>query len=257
MGVTMSHRFDRDKTTLRRELRTGNHGPLDYLMLRFTCNCRSYGSWGAFRHDIEDTLLIEGGVHHLDILADLADARCETIYAQTWLPEWGEYAGDAQALVNMTFENGTRAVYEGAKTNAVALNGWGNEYIRAECRDSTLVLDERDLEQYEYDPAAEPQLTDGADDSAADSIALSTDGPWANTWLIEQFVDWLDGGEPMATNVQDNLQSMALIEPQSRAVPPASPWPCRNYSRRRPDAFHSSNSRVLPVLDGFFVPILL
>ncbi|OVE84883.1 Gfo/Idh/MocA family protein [Natronolimnobius baerhuensis] len=212
MGVTMSHRFDRDKTTLRRELRTGNHGPLDYLMLRFTCNCRSYGSWGAFRHDIEDTLLIEGGVHHLDILADLADARCETIYAQTWLPEWGEYAGDAQALVNMTFENGTRAVYEGAKTNAVALNGWGNEYIRAECRDSTLVLDERDLEQYEYDPAAEPQLTDGADDSAADSIALSTDGPWANTWLIEQFVDWLDGGEPMATNVQDNLQSMALIE---------------------------------------------
>jgi predicted dehydrogenase len=29
--------------------------------------------------------------------------------------------------------------------------------------------------------------------------------------LIEKFVRWLDGGEPVETNVQDNLQSVALI----------------------------------------------
>ena len=29
--------------------------------------------------------------------------------------------------------------------------------------------------------------------------------------LIEKFVNWLDGGEPMETNVEDNLQSVALI----------------------------------------------
>ncbi|MEY7851023.1 Gfo/Idh/MocA family protein [Natrarchaeobius sp. A-rgal3] len=212
MGVTMSHRFDRDKTTLRRELESNEHGPLDYLMLRFTCNCRSYGSWGAFRHDIEDTLMIEGGVHHLDILADLAGAPCETLYAQTWLPEWGEYAGDAQALVNLTFENGTRAVYEGAKTNAAALNGWGHEYVRAECRDSTLVLDGRELERYAYDPSVEPQLGEGVDGRRGESIPLLEGEKWANTWLVERFVEWLDGGEPMATNVQDNLHSMALVE---------------------------------------------
>ena len=34
---------------------------------------------------------------------------------------------------------------------------------------------------------------------------------WANTWLIEKFCAWLDGGEPMETNVDDNLQSVALI----------------------------------------------
>jgi predicted dehydrogenase len=34
---------------------------------------------------------------------------------------------------------------------------------------------------------------------------------WANTWLVEKFVRWLDGGEPMETNVEDNLQSVALI----------------------------------------------
>ncbi|AEH38397.1 Gfo/Idh/MocA family protein [Halopiger xanaduensis] len=223
MGVTMSHRFDRDKTTLRRELRSGEYGSLDYLMLRFTCNCRSYGSWGAFRHDIEDPLLIEGGVHHLDILADLADARCETLYAQTWLPEWGEYGGDAQALINLTFEDGTRAVYEGAKTNAAALNGWGNEYVRAECRDATLELDGRQLERYPYDPDAEPQLGEGVDETDAERVPLLEGEKWANTLLVERFVEWLDGGEPMATNVRENLQSMALVEAAIRSSETGEP----------------------------------
>ena len=51
MGVTMSHRFDQDKTTLREELRSGRYGALDYLVCRFTCDCRRFGSWGKFRHE--------------------------------------------------------------------------------------------------------------------------------------------------------------------------------------------------------------
>ena len=35
MGVTMSHRFDQDKTTLRNELRSGRPGAIDYLVCRF------------------------------------------------------------------------------------------------------------------------------------------------------------------------------------------------------------------------------
>jgi hypothetical protein len=26
----------------------------------------------------------------------------------------------------------------------------------------------------------------------------------AHAWLVDQFVDWLDGDPPMATNVEDN-----------------------------------------------------
>lgn len=32
-----------------------------------------------------------------------------------------------------------------------------------------------------------------------------------NTWLVEQFVQWLDGGPMMKTNIEDNLQSVARI----------------------------------------------
>ena len=40
---------------------------------------------------------------------------------------------------------------------------------------------------------------------------------WANIWLLEQFLDWLDGGPVMKTNVEANLQSVALVEAAVRS----------------------------------------
>lgn len=207
MGVTMSHRFDQDKTTLRKELHSGRNGAIDYLVCRFSCNMRNFGDWGAhFRHTMIDPLMIEGSVHHLDMVADFAGSKCDTLYAQTWNPSWGEYGGDSQGLVTMHFENGVRATYEGAKTNAIGLNGWMDEYVRVECEKSTLIMDCRRIERHPYKGGRiykrEGQGTE---------LAMIEQKKWMNEWLIEQFVQWLDGGDPMETNIEDNLQSVALI----------------------------------------------
>ena len=95
MAVTMSHRFDQDKTTLRRIVRSGVLGQINAIGCRFQGDMRQHMAWSSlFRHQMQDPLLIEGGIHHLDIIADLAGARCETLYATTWKPAWAEYAGD-------------------------------------------------------------------------------------------------------------------------------------------------------------------
>jgi len=234
MGVTMSHRFDRDETTLRRAMATGEYGPVDYPVCRFTCNARKYGVRGAFRHEIDDPLLIEGGVHHLDVLADLAAAverdpgvdhsgpsPAVTTSRPRRGPEWGDYAGPARALATLRFENGVRATYEGAKTNAQRLNGWGHEYVRAECRDATLVLDGRAVRACDHDPdgatidgslAADEREEDGERRGEPIDLAGEAGDKWSNTLLIQRFVEWLDGGPAMATAVDDNLQSVALVE---------------------------------------------
>ena len=208
MGVTMSHRFDQDKTTLREMIRSGDYGDLDYLICRFTCDNRQYGSWGEFRHQIPDTLMVEGAVHQLDFLVDMAGAKCDTIYAQTWNPPWGQYQGDSQGLVTMTCENGKRVFYEGAKSNAMTLNCWGNDYVRAECEKATLILDRRKIEVFRHGvgPPEEYLRKD-----KGETVALAERPRWVHRWLIEQFVGWLNGGEPMVTNVEDSLQSVALI----------------------------------------------
>ena len=206
MGVTMSHRFDQDKTTLRQALRSGSSGVIDYIVCRFTCGLRNFGDWGAhFRNTMEEALMIEGSVHHLDIIADLAGAHCDTLYAQTWNPSWGEYASGSQGHVMMTFANGVRATYEGAKTNASGFNGWAREYVRAECEHETLIMDNRRIERFPYQPRQFSREGQG------EEIPLLEQPKWRNEWLIAQFLDWLDGGPPMETNVEANLQSVALI----------------------------------------------
>jgi len=207
MGVTMSHRFDQDKTTLRRELRGGRYGALDYLVCRFTCDCRKFASWGKFRHEIPDALMVEGAVHHLDLLVDMAGSLCDSIYAETWNPAWGEYAGDSQGLVIMHVKNGPRVFYEGAKTNATGLNCWANEYVRAECEKATFIMDHRRIERFDYKSG---QWNDGRE-GKGENVPLIEQPKWANAWLIEKYARWLQGGEPMETNVHDNLQSVALI----------------------------------------------
>lgn len=209
MGVTMSHRFDQDKTTLRQAARAESSGEVDYVMGRFHDDCRLWRAWGAeFRHQIPDPLLIEGAVHHLDILADLAGARCDKVYAETWNPRWGAYAGDSQALITMHFENGRRAFYEGALTNAVKLNGWSQEYFRVECELATLILSQRRVERFTYNPNATHTLgTEGQ----GEEIPLLERPHWAHRWLVEQFVDWMNGGPAMETEVQRNLESLAIV----------------------------------------------
>ena len=152
--------------------------------------------------------MVEGSVHHLEFLADMAGARCETLYAHTWNPAWSEFDGDSQGLVMMRFENGVKAFYEGAQSNSVGLNGWRQEYIRAECERATLILSNRHLERFLHDPS---QKQGNQLDGQGEEVPLLQQPAWSHVWLIQQFLNWLDAGHPMATNVEDNLQSVAMI----------------------------------------------
>ncbi|HPO13586.1 MAG TPA: Gfo/Idh/MocA family oxidoreductase [Candidatus Hydrogenedentes bacterium] len=203
MAVTMSHRFDQDKQSLEQSVKSGKYGPLNYIVHRFTHNCREFGSWGvAFRHQIPDPLLIEGAVHHFDCLRAISNANAKVVYAVAWNPPWGEYAGDSTALVTIMMENGVKCFYEGAKANASTLNGWENDYIRAECRDGTLELDQRRLHVL-HGPAWEAP--------ASEELSLLEQPVWKNAWLAELFVHWLNGGDAPPNILEDNLQCAALL----------------------------------------------
>jgi len=201
MAVTMSHRFDQDKQSLEAAVKSGKYGPLHYVVHRFTYNLRKFASWGKFRHEIPDPLLIEGTVHHFDILRAISGSNAKTVYAVTWNPPWGEYAGDSTALITMVMENGVKCLYEGAKANASTLNGWGQDYIRTECRDGTLVLNRRWLRV----------LRGGAGRPLAEDMPLLEQPVWTNPWLAEMFCDWLAGGPQPPNHLDDNIQCAALL----------------------------------------------
>ena len=232
MGVTMSHRYELDKATLRAELKSGRHGPADYLHYRFTCNFRRYPRCGVTRHFMAHPLMLDAAVHHLDIVADLVGAPCEAVYAQTWNPPWGEFNGPSQALVTMKFENGTRAFYEGAYANATGVNAWADDYVRVECELATLVLNHRRLEVLRHRPdEGRRELREGA----GSEIPLLAGVSVGHTKLIEQFLAWVDGDAPMDTSVDRNLESAAIL---FAAIESGSSGRPVNVARLLADAHH-------------------
>lgn len=208
MAVTMSHRFDQDKTTLRRIIRSGKLGRVNNISCRYQADMRQHLAWGAlFRHTMQDPMLIEGAIHHLDIVADLAGARCDTLFASTWKPDWAEYAGDTDGVVTMVFENGVRAVYEGSSSTAVGLNDWYHEYIRVDCELGTAILNHREVEVFTRQDLPRQRHREGT----GQKVPLLVQPKWINHWLIEQFARWRADGPQMETHVEANVQGCALV----------------------------------------------
>ena len=212
VGVTMTQRFRRDVTTLRRRIRSGDYGAVDNLYCRYAINARSYGTWKPERlYDVEDhPMLVEGAVHHLDLLADLTGSPVRTVFCNSWNPPHSAFAGDPNATVQLVTEDGTSVSYEGLNTVAETFNGWGDEHVRADCVDATLALDGHELRAFPYDADDEDFLGNAAFEDG-EPMELDERDEWGNAWLIEQFADWCEGGEPMETNARDNLRAMAVV----------------------------------------------
>lgn len=201
-AVVMSHRFDQDKQSLERSIKSGDYGKLDYLVGRNTWACRRVGTWGPeHRYRKPDPLLTEGTVHHFDIIRSLTGSNAQTIHANTWNPGWSEFEGDAQALILLEMENGVRAMYEGAMTNATFLNNWLDDYFRAECEGGTLELDHRKLRI----------LSDLEGERKIRELPLCDQEFWLDTWITKMFIEWLRGGPPPPNSIDDNIQCAAML----------------------------------------------
>jgi predicted dehydrogenase len=199
MAITSSHCYDQDKQTLQRMIHSGAYGKPHYLVGRFTCNNRAAVSDpGAYAHH---HFLISSAVHHFDIIRSLAGANAKTVYTQSWNPDWALFKEHSTALINIELDNGVRAFFEGSKSNATQLNGWTNDYFRAECEFATLELDHRKITVrsdlgFPYPSRAE--------------MPLLEQRTWTHPWLIELFANWVQGGEAPPNNIDDHIQCTAL-----------------------------------------------
>ncbi|MWG33476.1 Gfo/Idh/MocA family protein [Halomarina oriensis] len=212
LGVTMTQRYRRDVTTLRRRVRSGEYGPVDNCYCRYAINARSYGTWKPTRlYDVEHhPMLVEGSIHHLDLLADVVGERARTVFCHAWNPPHSAFAGTPNATVQVVTEGETSITYEALNTVAATFNGWGSEHVRVDCVDGTLALDGSELRAFPYDPESEG-FVGNTRFEAGEAVPLDEQAKWGNAWLVEQFDDWRDGGEPMATNGRDNLHAMAMV----------------------------------------------
>ena len=199
MAITISHRFDQDKQTLRQLIHSNIYGKPHYIIGRFTSNNRAaVSNLKAYAHH---HYLISSAVHQFDIIRSLTGSDAKTVYTQSWNPGWAQFTDHSTALVSMEMVNGVRAFFEGSKSNATKLNGWENDYFRAECELATLELDHREITVKSHLGFPYP---------SSSSIPLLNQKSWTHPWLMEQFIHWINGGESAPNSLEDNIQCTAL-----------------------------------------------
>jgi predicted dehydrogenase len=202
--IIQNYRYNAPMVTFRNVLRSGVLGQLNYLVARFAADYREPLSWGAaFRHEIPHALLVEGAVHHFDMIRNLSGADCATMSGVDWNPAWSSSKGEFCSLYQMTMTNGVHATYEGSGTAGGEQNSWHDEYYRAECEKGSVTIGRDHVVRIhrfrrggglgtEEVPSAKPDYE-------------------GHAHQIAEFLDWLDGGPTPETVIDDNIKTTAMV----------------------------------------------
>jgi predicted dehydrogenase len=203
MEVVQNYRYTPRILTLKRVLESGDLGRPNYLMSRFSADYRERGAWGAFRHEIPHSLLVEGSVHHFDQLRNLSGADCRSIAGWEWNPDHASFDGECCGMYVMRMANSVVGQYEGNCLGAGTQNSWHNEFYRAECEGGAVAVD-RDgiVRTYRHTPGQGMRIDE------VPAVRPRHDG---HEWIVNEYLDWLDGGPAPATILSDNIKSAAML----------------------------------------------
>ena len=203
MQITQNYRYTPRIMTVKQVVRSGAIGRPNYIMSRFSADYRRRGSWGAFRHDIRHTLLVEGSVHHFDQIRNLSGGDCNTVAGWEWNPDHDSFDGECCGTYVMRMTNGVYAHYEGNCLAGGDQNSWHGEYYRVEGDEGAVVVDrDQTVRIIKHTPGQ------GVAVEEAEKVSPEWGGHHA---IVHQFMEWLDGGPEPPSALDDNIKSAALL----------------------------------------------
>lgn len=203
MAVIQNYRYEGPIITVKNILTSGKLGKIDYIVSRYASDYRKPGAWDVGSvYEINNPLLVEGSIHHFDMVRYLSNSNCKTIQGIGWNPMWSSFNGDSNSLNIMIMENGVKALYEGSSNEAGNINRWHQEYYRVECEKGSVTVNrDRTVRIYKRSYGK----------LAIKIVPTLPSLPTGHHKILIDFIKWLDGGNSPETNIDDNIQSAIMI----------------------------------------------
>lgn len=176
-------------------------GAINTVQCRMAVNYTIETAGGAFRHGKPDAFIFEGAEHHIDQARNLTGADGAWVLGAQWGQPWSTFEGSVCLALIMGMTNGSVVQFEMNHIDRGHQNGWHEEYYRVNAEGGTVTLDADHLVRITRDTA------DGEEVEEVIPAADPLDGHHA---VIAAFLDWVDGGPPPETVLDDVLQTMAL-----------------------------------------------
>ncbi len=198
--IVQNYRYSPFMLAFREAVRTGGLGRLNYVIARFAADYNPPKSWGKrFRHEMEHALLIEGSVHHFDMIRNISGRDCEDIFGYGWIPAWADFKGNSNGLYVMKLSGDAFASYEGSCTTEGYENPWHKEYYRAECEFGAVVVD--------TDNIVKILRVDGEEEIVRQLV----NPPEQGQAIVLEFLQYLATGVPTQTAIADNMKSVGMV----------------------------------------------
>ena len=202
MQVVQNYRYRAPMLAFKKVLASGELGRLNYITCRFGHDCREYDTWQR-RHELPHAMIVDGAAHHFDMLRHLSGADCARISALEWNPPWSSSRGEFCALCLLHLTDGTRATYEGNATAAGEQHPWRFEDYRAECEGGSLTVGADQVVRMHRHSASAGVVTT--------EVAAPVPEREGHLWIVNEFLDWLDGGPTPLSVLDDNIRTAAMI----------------------------------------------
>jgi predicted dehydrogenase len=196
--ISQSRRYGRNVEGLRGQIaRLGRLGLV-------ACSVFKSPHFGGFREQMAYPLLKDMAIHQFDLARDLIGSEPVSISCESFNPGWSWYAGDAAAVVNAEFADGTRFVFTGSWCSPGLETSWNGSWRISGAHGTAL---------WDGDNAPVAQTADGTPIPAV----IGT-GPEEIAGSLAEFVAALRDGSVPYGEVHRNLMSLAMIEGAVRSA---------------------------------------
>jgi len=126
--VSQNYRYRRAARMLRSVVAGGALGELTAVSVGFRREVRSFLAADDFRWGMRQPLLLEMGVHHLDLVRMITGREIETVFARSWPIPGGGFAHAPAVSAILTLAGGAVVTYGGALTPYGPQTSWNGDW---------------------------------------------------------------------------------------------------------------------------------
>jgi predicted dehydrogenase len=135
--------------TAQQLVRSGELGRVGAVQIDF----RQAPLFTGFRLEMDDPLLVDQAVHHLDQARGLLAGKPTEVRALGFNPPWSPFTGDASALVEVVFDDGAVVAYAGTWAARGAETGWDGAWL-VQCEQGAIAWNGSEVRTFPADPPA-------------------------------------------------------------------------------------------------------
>ena len=207
---------------VRSKIADGTVGTIGHIAVRF----RQPEMLVGIRAALDNPLLQDMGIHHMDLLRFLAGRNAVEIYAREHRPAWSEFQGRPNLDAVISMEDGAQVSYSGSWAGRGRSTEWDGDWFIEGDRG---LLEVVDLQVTFYpNPANDPTTTETP---VAEAVPIDVpDLPLGDLHnSFESFRGAIESGEEPDTSVRDNAHSIAMVFAAEEAIRQGRPVPVESW----------------------------